>query len=90
METVVTVAVILAMIALGAFLIQLLNRQHDEHISAFHYSKLLPGIRGRSTTPPRQADGAAGAPGGSTRRDHRDGGRGRTRPRGPQVRSRQA
>jgi hypothetical protein len=90
METVVTVAVILAMIALGAFLIQLLNREHAERISAFHYSKLLPGIRGRSTTPPQQTDEAAGAPGGSTRRDHRDGGRGRTGPRSSQVRSGQA
>ncbi|MFE2425770.1 hypothetical protein ACFXJ5_03255 [Streptomyces sp. NPDC059373] len=69
MDNVITVAVILSMIVLGALMIHLLNGQHAERISAFHYSKPVPG----AATP---------------RRDHRDGGRGRLRPRGNQTRSR--
>jgi hypothetical protein len=69
MGDVVTVAAILSMIVLGAFMIHLLNGRHAERISAFHFSTSLPvGV--------------------TARRDHRDGGRGRLRPRGNQTRSR--
>ena len=89
MDALVTTAVILAMIALGAFLIHLLNGQHAERIAAFRYSRFLPGPRGRNTTSPRPAEGGPVLPAGhGARRDHRDGGRGRLRPRGNQVRSR--
>jgi hypothetical protein len=96
METVITVAVILGMIALGAFVIHLLNGQHAERIAAFRYSRLLPGVRDRNTNPtPRPAHGAdrtdarsARHDARSARRDHRDGGRGRLRPRGKRVRTR--
>jgi hypothetical protein len=74
----VTVAVILGMIALGVLLIHLLNSQHSERIAAYHY--------GRSGTPvpgpaPQKARSRAGASVTGGRRDHRDGGRGRLRPR---------
>lgn len=86
MEALITVAVILAMIALGAFVIHLLNNQHAERIAAFHYSRFLPGARGRNTTSPQPTAGRAAPPAGDGAR--RDGGRGRLRPRGEQVRSR--
>jgi hypothetical protein len=89
MESLITVAVILGMIALGAFVIHQLNSQHAERIAAFHYSRLLPGVHGRNTTSPQPGEGRSGPPAGlGARRDHRDGGRGRLRPRGSQVRSR--
>jgi hypothetical protein len=89
MESLITVAVILALIALGAFVIHLLNNQHAERIAVFHYSRLLPGVRRRNTTSPRQTEGRTDPPAGpGARHDHRDGGRGRLRPRGSQVRAR--
>ncbi|KOU60798.1 hypothetical protein ADK57_29130 [Streptomyces sp. MMG1533] len=45
MEIFVTVAVILAMIALGVLLIHLLNSQHDQRIAAFRYSSPRPALR---------------------------------------------
>ncbi|TSB19691.1 hypothetical protein [Streptomyces benahoarensis] len=53
METVITVAVIILMIAMGMFLIHLLNAQHDERIAAFHYSE-APRGSGRRSRPSRQ------------------------------------
>ncbi|MEI5098666.1 hypothetical protein RB200_08355 [Streptomyces sp. PmtG] len=80
MDTGITVAVILAMIALGAFVIHLLNDQHSERIALHQYSRRLSGRRGaHSATRPRP-DGTA-PPAVPSRRDHRDGGRGRLRPR---------
>ncbi|WP_431047174.1 hypothetical protein ACQUSR_33660 [Streptomyces sp. P1-3] len=67
METVITTAVILAMIALGVLLIHLLNGQHDQRIAAFRYSDVLPVRGSRSRKRRRPADGAAG---------HHDGDRG--------------
>ena len=46
--TVIAVAVLLVLIAVGVVLIHRLNGQHDERIAAFHYSDVLPGI-GRRT-----------------------------------------
>ncbi|MEV4927151.1 hypothetical protein [Streptomyces roseoverticillatus] len=80
MDTDITVAVILAMIALGAFVIHLLNTQHSERIALHQYSRRLPGRRGaHSPTRPQPDDTAP--PAVRPRRDHRDGGRGRLRPR---------
>ncbi|MFC7305911.1 hypothetical protein ACFQVC_17000 [Streptomyces monticola] len=80
MDTGITITVVLAMIALGVFLIHLLNGQHDERIALHSYSRRLPGRRrahspvpsqpGISTHPPAVRDRR-------DRRDHRDGGRGR-------------
>jgi hypothetical protein len=100
MESLITVAVLLAMIALGAFVIHLLNNQHAQRIAAFHYHRLLPvapgqepdfaATRGREVGPlaghGARRDHRDGVR--SARRDHRDGGRGRLRPHGKQVRSR--
>ncbi|MFH8367805.1 hypothetical protein [Streptomyces sp. NPDC018031] len=60
METVITTAVILAMIALGILLIHLLNAQHGQRIAAFRYSEVLPGRGRRSRKPRRPTGGAAG------------------------------
>ena len=81
-DIVVTVIVLLAVVAAGAFLIHRLNAQHGDRSAAFHYG------RGGVVAPDRKtADGptarrrAAEANGAGERRDHRDGGRGRLRPR---------
>jgi hypothetical protein len=88
MDALITVAAILVMIVLGAFLIHQLNNQHSERVALFHYSKLLPGARGRNRTSPQPAKVRIAPPAGpGARRDHRDGGRGRLRPCGNQVRS---
>ncbi|MGP4089719.1 hypothetical protein [Streptomyces sp. KR55] len=60
METLITTAVILAVIALGVLLIHLLNAQPDQRIAAFRYSDVLPvrGGRSRKRRPP--ARGSAG------------------------------
>ncbi|WP_063835359.1 hypothetical protein [Streptomyces sp. NRRL S-118] len=67
METVITTAVILGMIALGVLLIHLLNAQHDQRIAAFRYSDVLPMRGGRSRKRRHPADGSTG---------HHDGDRG--------------
>ncbi|WP_369250629.1 hypothetical protein [Streptomyces sp. R41] len=82
METFVTVVVLLAMVAVGVLLIHLLNNQHDERITAFPYGRSRPAVRGPAPPAPRKVRGRAGASGTGDRRDHRDGGRGRLRPRG--------
>lgn len=81
MDTVVTVIVLLAMIALGVLLIHRLNAQHDERIASFHYGR--PRRTTRTPTPPVPPKPAAHTEptGTPARRDHRDGGRGRSRPR---------
>ncbi|MFF4505386.1 hypothetical protein [Streptomyces sp. NPDC001401] len=80
METFVTVLVILAMIALGVVLIHLLNTRDSDHIAAFHYGRSGMPVAGPAPSAPRKAHGWAGAS-RTGRRDHRDGGRGRLRPR---------
>ncbi|MCZ4508037.1 hypothetical protein O3Q52_07435 [Streptomyces sp. ActVer] len=79
METFVTVVVILAMVALGAFLIHRLNNQHDERIAAFRFSRSLPAVRGPAPSAPEQAPGRAATSGTSDRQGHDGGGRGRLR-----------
>ncbi|GAA3799513.1 hypothetical protein GCM10022403_036940 [Streptomyces coacervatus] len=81
METFVTVLVILAMIAVGAFLIHLLDAQHSDRIAAFHYGRSGTPLAGPAASAPRKAHGGVGTSSAGRRRDHRDGGRGRLRPR---------
>lgn len=76
METVITVAVILAMIAMGALLIHQLNAQHEERIASFRYGEAIPGLRRRRPRRRRRATGPAGTPEAGTHRDQHDGGRG--------------
>jgi len=79
METFVTVVVILAMVALGAFLIHRLNNQHDERIATFRFSRSLPAVRGPAPSAPEQVPGRAAASGTGDRQGHDSGGRGRLR-----------
>ncbi|MEV8530719.1 hypothetical protein [Streptomyces sp. NPDC051211] len=44
METIILIAVVLAMIGVGMRLIHLLNAQHDARIAAHHYTDVLPGV----------------------------------------------
>ncbi|CAM5631999.1 hypothetical protein SHIRM173S_11975 [Streptomyces hirsutus] len=59
--TVIAVAALLVLIAVGVALIHRLNAQHDERIAAFHYSDALPGI-GRRTRRHRRPAVDATAP----------------------------
>nr|WSY55171.1 hypothetical protein OG999_36955 [Streptomyces sp. NBC_00886] len=81
MESFVTVVVLLAMVAVGVLLIHLLNDQHDERITAFPYGRSRSAVRGPAPPAPQKARGRTGTTGTGERRDHRDGGRGRLRPR---------
>ncbi|MFK8844175.1 hypothetical protein [Streptomyces sp. Ac-502] len=80
MGTGLTVTVLLAMTALGVFVIHLLNAQHDDRIALYRYSRRLPDRRG-AHEPTRSQPVTAAPPALHDRRDHRDGGRGRLRPR---------
>ncbi|MFF9521857.1 hypothetical protein ACF1DV_07710 [Streptomyces achromogenes] len=81
--TVIVVAVLLVLIAVGAVLIHRLNAQHDERIAGFHYSDALPGIGRRPRRHRRPAVDPAVPPGptaaapaedGDSGPDERDGG----------------
>jgi hypothetical protein len=76
-ETVITVAVVLAMIAMGVFLIHQLNAQHDARIASFRYGEAIQGL-GRRRRPKRRrpAAGPAGPPETGTHGDQHDGGGG--------------
>ncbi|MFI5687232.1 hypothetical protein [Streptomyces sp. NPDC051636] len=66
--TLIAVAVLLVVIAVGIALIHRLNAQHNERIADFHYSDALPGIGRRhrrhhrpaadrtTDTPPQDSD----------------------------------
>ncbi|MFE0806770.1 hypothetical protein ACFW4M_06905 [Streptomyces sp. NPDC058794] len=89
MDIVVTVIVLLAVVAAGAFLIRRLNAQHGDRSAAFHYGRGGVVAPDRKTTDgPTARRRAAGADEAGERRDHRDGGRGRLRtPRRPHKKS---
>jgi hypothetical protein len=53
----VTVAVLTAMIALVVLLVHLLNSQHGDHMSAFHYGRSGLPVPGPAPTAPRKARG---------------------------------
>lgn len=82
MDIFVTVIVLLAVIAAGAFLIHRLNSQHGDRATAFHYRRdgvVAPGQEPRAGQVARRRTGEVN--GAARRRDHRDGGRARLRPR---------
>jgi hypothetical protein len=43
MEILVTIGVILALIALAALMIHLINVHRDQRVAAFHYDRFQPG-----------------------------------------------
>ena len=51
----VTVTVIVAMIVLGVLLIHLLNSQHSDGVSAFHYGRSGVPVQGPAARVPRKA-----------------------------------
>ncbi|MDK1475472.1 hypothetical protein QNO07_18950 [Streptomyces sp. 549] len=73
MEALVTVVALLAMTALGVFLIHRLNSQHRDRIAAFRYSR--PGVPPASPDLParEKSRGGAAANGTGTRSAHRRG-----------------
>ncbi|MFF7050512.1 hypothetical protein ACFY94_19315 [Streptomyces griseorubiginosus] len=81
METFVAVMALLAMVGVGVLLIHLLNNQHDERIAVFPYGRSRSTARVPAPPAPQKLRGRAGTNGAGDRRDHRDGGRGRLRPR---------
>lgn len=76
METVITVAAILAMIAMGVFLIHQLNAQHDARIASFRYGEAIQGLGRRRPRRHRPGTGPAGRSEAGAHRDPHDGGRG--------------
>jgi hypothetical protein len=55
MDVFVTVAVIVAMTVVGVFLIHLLNSQHSDGVSAFHYGRSGMPVQGPASRVPRKA-----------------------------------
>ena len=74
METFVTVITILAMIALGVLLIHLLNSQHSDRMTAFHYGRSGMPVPGPAPSALRKAHGRARVSGTAGRRNRRDDG----------------
>jgi hypothetical protein len=84
MDAFLTAAAFVLLIIVAALVIHRLNAQHDARIALHSYSPRLPGTRhGSGAQPPFPSPppDAPGAPAAQGRRDHRDGGRGRLRPR---------
>ncbi|PPS69503.1 hypothetical protein BV882_27660 [Streptomyces sp. 46] len=84
METFVTVAVIVGLIVVGAFLIRLLNSQHGDRMAGVHYGRTGMPVAGPAPSARRRARGRATTSG--TRRPEGPegpglGARGRLRPR---------
>ncbi|MER7494470.1 hypothetical protein OQI_10785 [Streptomyces pharetrae CZA14] len=82
MDIIAVVIALLAMIALGAFLIHRLNAQHGDRGGAFHYGPFGSVVRGPAPPSGRKTRGrAAGARGADGSREHREDGPGPMRPR---------
>ncbi|WP_406504227.1 hypothetical protein [Streptomyces sp. NBC_00212] len=81
MTTALTIAVTLILIVLATYVIHRLNAQHADRIAVHHYSPLKPGGRGGPDGGAQPVPGRFDAPAVPARRDQRDGGRGRLRPR---------
>ncbi|GGV81808.1 hypothetical protein ABZ178_02350 [Streptomyces massasporeus] len=73
------IAALLVLIAAEAYVIHRLNSAHSEGIALRSSSRFLPGPPAAGTTPPPPWHSTPSA--ALDRRDHRDGGRGRHRPR---------
>ncbi|QGZ49755.1 hypothetical protein GPZ77_16460 [Streptomyces sp. QHH-9511] len=59
METLILIAAIIVMTALGMWLIHRLNSQHDARIAAFRFGDALPGVGRRPGRRPRTPGGSA-------------------------------
>ncbi|GAA2231725.1 hypothetical protein GCM10010104_27130 [Streptomyces indiaensis] len=84
MDIDLSIAVLLVLIAAGAYVIHRLNSAHSDRTALRSCSRFLPGPpaaddRAAGTTPPPPSHSTPSA--SLDRRDHRDGGRGRFRPR---------
>jgi hypothetical protein len=76
MTILVSLAVLLAMIAVGVFLIRALNERHDQRIAAFRYGDLLPYRRRRTVAVPEESAGdSADSPAGTVQEEPRGGSR---------------
>ncbi|CAM5574478.1 MULTISPECIES: hypothetical protein [Streptomyces] len=80
MNSFLTAAAFVVLIAAAAYVIHRLNIQHADRIAVHRYSSPLPGRRGRGTPQPPVAPDRSESPTTGGRRDHRDGGRGRFPP----------
>ncbi|MEV1079681.1 hypothetical protein ACWD1Y_38990 [Streptomyces sp. NPDC002814] len=81
MNTFLTAAAFIVLIAVAAYVIHRLNLQHADRIAVHRYTAALPGRRGRVTPQPPVEPDRSESPTAGERRDHRDGGRGRFPPR---------
>ncbi|MFF4273466.1 hypothetical protein [Streptomyces sp. NPDC001536] len=73
MEMFVSVAVVVAMIVIGVLLIRMVNSQHGDRISSFHYGRSGTPLPGPASSVPRRTRGRAGAGGAGWRRRTRKG-----------------
>ncbi|MEU3849371.1 hypothetical protein [Streptomyces sp. NPDC029554] len=83
MATFVTVVAILALIAFGTLLIRLLNAQHSDRATAFHYGRSGIPAPGPAPSAPRKAHGRAAAIAPAGDRDRHDDGPRPGRPPSP-------
>ncbi|MFD9791071.1 hypothetical protein ACFWXK_08970 [Streptomyces sp. NPDC059070] len=81
MTTALTILVMVLLVIGAARLIHRLNAQHTERIALHRYSRFAPGRRGDPGSAAQPVPGRSQPPAAPTRRDQRDGGRGRLRPR---------
>lgn len=72
METFVTAIVVLAMIAFGVLLIHMLNSQHSDRMTAFHYGRTGMPAPGAAPSAPRKTHDRVGVSGTAGRPDRRD------------------
>ncbi|MCX2927663.1 hypothetical protein [Streptomyces sp. NEAU-W12] len=79
MNALLTVAAVLVLIAVGAYVLHRINVQHAHRIAVHRYSTARPGRLGHGRGAPRPPWGPdrSESPTGGERRDHRDGSRGR-------------
>ncbi|MFI6688308.1 hypothetical protein [Streptomyces sp. NPDC050485] len=76
METILLIAAIIIMTAIGVRLIHLLNAQHDARIASYHFGEALPGVGRRSRKHHRRTPGAPRQPADTAgRADRKDTGR---------------
>ncbi|WHM40650.1 hypothetical protein [Streptomyces sp. BPTC-684] len=81
MTTALTILVMVFLIIGAAGLIHRLNAQHAERITLHRYSRFAPGRQGDRDSTAQPVPGKPEPLAVPARRDQRDGGRGRLRPR---------